>query len=106
MPNLKKWAPILGAIVLVGSNVAELTGQADIAAGLRGVGGATGVTEQAPFAPGDVTAFLTAVVGVWTVGRGLLRKLTAEWQKAKASTAAAAPPPPPAPTDATLDQEE
>lgn len=83
MLNLKKWAPLLGGVVLIAANIAELTGQADIAAGLRGVGGATGVTNQAPFGAADVTAFLSAAVGVWTLGRGLIRKFTSEWQKAR-----------------------
>lgn len=64
MPQLKRWAPLLGVAVLAGSTIARAFGREDVAKGLDVVGSVTGVGAESPITGNELLATAAAVSGL------------------------------------------
>lgn len=70
----KRWAPLAGTAVLVAVVLLRLFGFEQGAAMVEGVGGAVGVTDDSAVGLGELTAAITALVGIVLKVRSQARK--------------------------------
>lgn len=95
MPWLKTWAPIIGAVVLIGATLLRLLGQGEAAAALEGFSGAVGLTQQSPVgaeeagqAVGQLFAVAVQAMAAWSVARGVIRKVLKKARELRAGAGA------------------
>lgn len=78
MPQIRKYAPLIGSGILVAGVVLRLFGQAGAADAVEAVGGAVGLTTQSPVSGTELASAAAALAGI-------VAKIVAEVKKAKAS---------------------
>ncbi len=83
MPQIKRWAPLLGTAVLVAATVLRLLGQEDVAKAVETAGQVTGTAAQSPVSGQELAALVTQVLAAAAAATGIVLKIAAQVRKAR-----------------------
>lgn len=78
MQQFRRWAPLLGTLVLVVATALRLVGHGEAAALVEAIGAMAGVTPQSPVSPTELAPVVGQLVALLAVIWGIARKVAAE----------------------------
>jgi hypothetical protein len=82
----KRWAPLAGGVIVVGSVVLRMLGHGDVSATLDAIGAALGLTAVSPISGGDLAANVGALIAAGAYFYGVFRKIKAALPPPQAET--------------------